>query len=116
MDKGRARLFIDEDVHAGLARVMREHDYDAINTLEAGRASQSMSDEDQLRYAVSQGRMLVVHNVADYYALDAKWRREGRAHCGIIVGVRKPLPDMARGIIDAIANYQDEVPGYIVWF
>ena len=117
MDTGRARLFIDEDVHGALAAALRELGYDAVTAHECGRSNRRIEDEDQLAFAVSQGRMLVSHNIGDYHILDAAWRRQDRAHCGILVGPQRlSFTELSGGVRDAIAKYQEDVGGYVMWF
>jgi len=47
----------------------------------------SISDEDQLAFATSQGRAIYTFNYSDFAALDAQWHAAGRSHAGIIVSV-----------------------------
>ena len=117
MDAGRAHIFIDEDVWGALASALREHGYDALNAHECGRSNQQISDEDQLSFAVSQGRMLISHNIGDYCHLDAAWRMKDQAHCGILIGTQKlSFAELSLGVRDAIARYQEDVGGYVEWF
>jgi hypothetical protein len=43
------------------------------------------SDEDQLAFAASEGRVLYTSNASDFCRLDTEWRLAGRRHGGIIV-------------------------------
>lgn len=77
------RLYLDEDVHPDLADAIRQHGFDCQTAAEAGMLSKS--DEEQLEYAVSQGRCIVSFNVRDFYLLAALWSQTGRSHAGILV-------------------------------
>ena len=53
-------LFIDEDVHEGLAVALRRKGIDAVNAHECGR--KEAKDAEQLVFAVSQHRALMTSN------------------------------------------------------
>lgn len=48
-------------------------------------------------FAVDQGRVMVTYNRADYQALDALWRVEGKTHAGILWCVESSIPRRAIG-------------------
>ncbi len=91
------RLFTDEDVYAAIAPALRKAGLDAVSTPEAGRLGES--DESQLSYAASEGRVLVTFNVAHFADLHTVWMREGRHHSGIIVSSQRPIGDLLRRIL-----------------
>jgi uncharacterized protein with PIN domain len=82
------RLYIDEDVFGNLARALRRHGYDAESCQEAGRAAQEIPDEEQLAYATLHGRAILSFNRTDFLALDARWKRAGLQHLGIVISVQ----------------------------
>jgi hypothetical protein len=57
--------YLDEDVIHGplVAGELRKRGLDAVTALEAGRASQEISDQEQLEYATGQGRVMVTQDV-----------------------------------------------------
>lgn len=59
------RYYLDEDViHGpGVATELRKRGIDTITALEAGRAGQEISDQDQLEYATSEGRVMVTQDL-----------------------------------------------------
>ena len=59
-----ALLLLDEDVWAGLAMALRDRGIDAISVHELGRTG--LSDQEQLVFAVQEGRALLTHNIADF--------------------------------------------------
>lgn len=77
-------FLLDEDISYRVAEGLRRRGVDAVSVHEVGRANTRLSDEAQLELAVNQGRVMVTYNRADYQALDAAWRVEGRTHAGIL--------------------------------
>lgn len=78
-------LYTDEHIFRHLARALRARGYDAESCQEAGRASQGISDEDQLACATQAGRAILTENSGDFVRLDVAWKRGGREHAGIIL-------------------------------
>ena len=73
-------FLLDEDISYRVAEGRRQQGVDALSVHEVGRANWNVSDAEQLQYATQQGGFLVTDNRADYQALDATWRAQGRAH------------------------------------
>ncbi|MGI8916501.1 MAG: DUF5615 family PIN-like protein [Chloroflexota bacterium] len=78
------RLYTDEDVDRHLALQLRRHGYPILSCFEAGNAGRKLTDEWQLAFAVQQERAILIHNIVDYFPLDAAWKARGREHAGII--------------------------------
>lgn len=59
------RYYLDEDVvHGpGVAKELRKRAIDAITAVDSGRAGQEISDQDQLAYATSEGRVMVTQDL-----------------------------------------------------
>jgi hypothetical protein len=66
-----------------LVRGLRARSVDVLTVFEAGRLG--LPDEDQLRFAASQGRAIYTANVNDFARIHARWVRTGRHHTGIIL-------------------------------
>lgn len=79
------RVFTDELVDTALAVELRRRGYDAVSCREAGRANQRIGDPAQLAYATTEGRAILTNNISDFIPLDARWKRQGREHAGIIL-------------------------------
>lgn len=100
-------VYTDEDVHKDLAPQLRLHGYDAVSCQEQGNHNRGLSDESQLEHARSGGRAIVVHNVADYRAIDTDWKARGQDHCGIIaVPEQIPIGELIR----RVRKHLDSVP------
>jgi len=56
------------------------------------------SDRDQLRFAVSQDRVLLSHNRRDVELLVQEYFTNGFRHAGLIVAVRRPPRDLSSGV------------------
>jgi hypothetical protein len=79
------RLFTDEHIDPRLAQALTRRGLDVLSCQVAGRASQRISDEDQLAYATAHERALLTFNTVDFILLDVAWKQAGRRHAGIIV-------------------------------
>ena len=53
----KAKVYLDEDVQVRLAQALRLRGHDAVSTHKAG--NQGFSDEEQMAYAVREGRVIV---------------------------------------------------------
>jgi len=84
----KIKLFLDEDVHSGLAHALRKRGYDVIHAQELDRKGQS--DSDQLFFAVQQERCLFTFNVKDFVILHNKLVKAQKEHWGIIVSKQIP--------------------------
>lgn len=104
------RLYLDEDVDARLAEQLSRLGYDVVSCAGEGNASRGLSDEWQLSYAVSQGRAIVVYNVADYVVVNDDWWRQGKPHNGILVAVAEwhigELVRRTRHVLDTTAPHE----------
>jgi predicted nuclease of predicted toxin-antitoxin system len=78
-----ALLYADEDLDRHLVNALRQRGFDVLATLEARR--QEATDEAQLAYATSLGRILVTHNRLDFLRLHTAWQARGQLHAGIVI-------------------------------
>jgi predicted nuclease of predicted toxin-antitoxin system len=85
----RIRLFLDEDVHAGLAAALRRRGFAVVHAQELERKGRT--DQEQLAWAVSQERTLFSFNVKDFVLLHNRWVQAGQAHWGVVVAKQAPL-------------------------
>ena len=106
------KVFADEDVDAGLARLLREHGYDAESCLEAGRSNRRIPDPEQLTYATEQGRAILVFNVRDYVLLDVTWKASGQEHAGIIASPK--IADVGE-LLRRVMRYLDTTEPETQW-
>jgi predicted nuclease of predicted toxin-antitoxin system len=85
----KIELFLDEDVHSGLAHALRRRGYDAIHAQELYRKGRS--DSDQLLFAIQQERCLFTFNVKDFVILHNQHVKSQQKHWGIIVSKQLPF-------------------------
>ncbi len=78
-----ASLYMDEDMSALVARLLRSRGLDVTTVPE--QSTLGKTDSEQLEFAASLGRCLVTHNRVDFERLHLQFIEEGREHCGIIV-------------------------------
>jgi len=85
----KIELFLDEDVHSGLAHALRKRGYDVIHAQELDRKGRS--DSDQLLFAIQQERCLFTFNVKDFVILHNQYAKSQQEHWGIIVSKQLPF-------------------------
>lgn len=61
------KLYLDEDVHKKVATALRLKGYDAVSAHEVQK--QSLSDDQQLEFAVSEARAIFTFNAGDFEKL-----------------------------------------------
>lgn len=91
------RLYLDEDVSIVQADVLRARGYEIHTLRDAQQLGQS--DAEQLAYAASRGMAIVTHNRADFEALAASYRDNAHMHAGIIIAVRRSVPELSRRLL-----------------
>jgi predicted nuclease of predicted toxin-antitoxin system len=91
------RFFLDEDVDPLAARLLRDRGLDAVCPSEIGR--RGVTDEEHLRFATAEGRVLVTFNVRDFVILARRFAAEGREHAGIVVSSQLPAPEVCRRLL-----------------
>ena len=85
----KIELFLDEDVHSGLAHALRKRGYDAIHAQELDR--KESADSDQLLFAIQQEWCLFSYNVRDFVILHNQYAKSQQEHWGIIVSKQLPF-------------------------
>lgn len=78
-----ASLYMDEDMSALVATLLRSRGLDVTTVPE--QSTLGKTDSEQLEFAASLGRCLVTHNRVDFERLHLQFIEEGREHCGIII-------------------------------
>ena len=91
------RLFTDEDIYGAIASAMRLAGFDAVSTPETNRLGES--DEAQLSWAATEGRVLVTFNVAHFVQIHTAWLNRNRSHAGLIVSAQRPVGDVLRRLM-----------------
>lgn len=75
------KLYVNENFPLPIVKHLRNLGYDVLTSLDAGNANQAIPDEDVLKYAISQNRILLTLNRRDFIRL----HKLNSNHCGIVV-------------------------------
>lgn len=110
------RLLLDEDVHPQAAPALRRRGFDVVSVHEIGRAGQRISDDEQLAFAVGQGRAIFSYNEEDFIKLHRAWLKAGKSHRGIIVYQQIPLSELIRRLARFLNTVtSDEIANNLRW-
>ena len=77
------KLYLDEDISPKIAENLRKNGIDAVSAHEAGMLE--TSDDEQLTYAASKGRVMVTRNRDDFITLTVQFFENLMPHCGLII-------------------------------
>lgn len=77
---------------------------DVLTSAEVGR--HRASDEDQLAFATSEGRVIFTANQGDFARLHRRWMNEGKSHAGIVIRPwqQMPAPAQVRALLELRAQ------------
>lgn len=82
------RLYFDADsMERAVVAGLRARGIDAISALEVGMADSS--DDEQLMFARSEGRVLFSFNVSDFQRIHTQCLFRGESHAGIILAAQQ---------------------------
>ena len=96
-------VYTDEDVYGEVALQIRTNGYDALSVFEA--QTMGLEDNEQLEFAIVQGRAILTHNMGDFERLHKMYQSERKEHFGIVVA-----PQWKIGvIIKRVLNMLDRV-------
>jgi predicted nuclease of predicted toxin-antitoxin system len=102
----KIKLFLDEDVHSGLAIALRKRGYDVYHTQELD--VKGRSDLEQLAFAAQDQRCLVTFNVRDFVILHNHYVQTQQDHWGIIVSKQIPLRETLHRILRVLQKFSME--------
>jgi len=108
-------LYLDEDVSALIATLVRSRGLSATTTLVAGQIGKT--DAQQLAFAAERRLAILTHNRTDFEKLAAEYYAQGRFHAGVIIAVRRNPYDLTRRLLlllnDVTADEMDNQVMYI---
>ena len=90
----KIKLFLDEDVHSELSVILRKMGFDIVSTVEINRRGKT--DFEQIKFAISEKRVILTFNVKDFVLLYNKLYSEKVNHFGIIVSSQINLKETLR--------------------
>ena len=109
-----AELYLDEDVSALVATLLRVRGFNITTAREEGMLSRD--DPDQLAHAIMLERCIFTHNRVHFEELHRRYVEGGQKHFGIIIGSRRDPHELARRIaklLDALAA--DEIENQLLY-
>jgi len=108
------RLYLDEDVYGGVAQGLRRRGFDVLTTFEAGRSG--AGDEEQLQFAVEQGRAIATFNRGHFARLHADYQTAGRRHHGIIVSAQASIGPVVRALARLLSSHDPlQIENRLIW-
>jgi len=100
----KIRLYLDEDAMSNsLLRTLRSREIDVISVQEAG--TEGSPDDQQLEWAISQGRVIYSHNISDFCRLHSQYLGSGRNHAGIaLISQNTTIGAQVRAIVALVSQ------------
>jgi hypothetical protein len=81
-------FYLDEDtIENALIKALRNANLDVVTVADAGRLG--LSDEEQLRWATEQRRVIYSFNRGDFCRLHRDFMVEEKSHCGIVLATQQ---------------------------
>ena len=105
----RIRLYLDEDtIKTALIQALRSADLDVVTVADVNRLG--YSDEDQLLWAIEQGRIIYSFNIGDFCHLHRDFMVQEISHAGIILVPQKQysIGQQLQGLLKLISQYSAE--------
>jgi len=96
----KLKLFLDEDVHTGLAHALRQRGFDVVHAQDLKRKGKS--DSEQLALAVQEERCLVTFNIMDFILLHNQYVGQNKEHWGIIVSKQMPIGETLKRLLKKV--------------
>lgn len=102
------RLYLDEDtMDSDLLRALRLRNIDVLSVGEAQMLS--CSDQEQLKWALDNHRIIYSFNVRDFYRIQSNLMKAGQQHAGIILGFQSySIGEQMRRLLRIIASKSAE--------
>jgi len=107
-------IYLDENVHVLIAKIIQSHGFKAVTTQDVGR--KGASDPAQLQYAAERGYAILTHNRTDFEELAAEYFASGKNHCGIVILADNSPQEIARRMISILNDFTaDEMTNQIIY-
>ena len=114
MNKLFIEIYLDENVHVLIARIIQSHGFKAVTTQDVGR--KGVSDSEQLEYASREGYVILTHDRRDFEELAAEYFAAGKEHCGIVILADNSPQEIARRMITILNDFTaDEMTNQIIY-
>src|SRR3989339_826941 len=96
----KPKLFLDEDIHTGLAHALRQRGFDVVHTQELKRKGKA--DREQLAFAAQEERCFITFNIRDFVNLHNQYAIQNQEHWGIIVSRQMPIGEILRRLLKKV--------------
>ena len=114
MNKLFIEIYLDENVHVLIAKILRSHGFKAVMTHEVER--KGTSDSEQLKYASENGYAILTLNRTDFEELAKDYFNAGKYHYGIIIAADNSPQEIARRLISILNDFTaDEMTNQIIY-
>lgn len=108
------KLYLDEDVHKKVATALRLKGYDVISAHEVQK--QSLSDKQQLAYAISEGRAIFTFNAGDFGRLHKEQLARGSDHFGIILSKQITVGETVKRLAKFLfSHFAQDIRSNVYW-
>jgi uncharacterized protein with PIN domain len=108
------KLYLDEDVHKKVATALRLKGYDAVSAHEVQK--QSLSDIQQLTFAVSEKRAFFTFNIGDFDKLHKEQLAKGLHHYGILFSKQLPVGETVKRLAKFLFSHSaEDIRNNIYW-
>jgi predicted nuclease of predicted toxin-antitoxin system len=77
------KLYLDEDISPKVSEILRKKGMDAVSAHEAGMLE--ASDDEQLAFAATEGRVMVTRNRDDFITLTVQYFNNLKPHSGLVI-------------------------------
>ena len=114
MNKLFIEIYLDENVHILIAKIVQSHGFKAITTQDVGR--KGTNDSEQLQYASEKGFAILTHDRTDFEELAKEYFVSGKNHCGIVILADNSPQEISRRIIAVLNDFTaDELKNQIIY-
>jgi len=108
------KLYLDEDVHKKVAGALRLKGYDVLSAHEVQK--QSLTDIQQMEYAVAQQQAIFTFNAGDFDRLHKEYLRSGKDHFGILLSKQLPVSETVKRLTKFLFTHSvEEMRNNVYW-
>lgn len=105
------RFYANENFPLDLVKELHRLGYDVLTSYEAGKANQSISDENVLKFAQERERVVITLNREDFITL----HKQGKAHSGIFICKEdRDYKGQAEKIHEFVLNNSQSLDGRLI--
>lgn len=114
MSKLFIEIYLDENIHVLIAKIIQSYGFKAVTRQDVGR--KGTSDVEQLEYANEKGYVILTHDRTDFEELAAEYFALGKNHCGIVILADNSPQEIVRRMMNVLNDFTaDEVKNQIIY-